>query len=54
MITWSMVPKFVIRIHPITFVVKIFKSYDPIIEFPCTITEHLRALAATDEIPANI
>ena len=54
MITWTMVPKLVIWIHPITFVVKIFKSYDSIIEFPGTITKHLSAVAVLDEIPPNI
>ena len=37
MVAWSMIPQFVVRIHPIAFIVEIFKTNHSIVELPCAI-----------------
>lgn len=44
MVTWSMIPQFVIGIHPIALIIEIFKTYHSIVQFPGTVLEDLIAL----------
>ena len=37
MVARSMIPQFVVGIHPIAFIIEIFKTNHSIVELPCTI-----------------
>lgn len=45
MITWPMISKFVVGIHPISFIVKIFKSHHSVVHFPGAILEDFIGLS---------
>ena len=44
MIAWPMVTKLVVWIYPISFVIKIFKPYNPIVKLSGTIAKYFSAM----------
>lgn len=41
MVAWSMIPQFVVGVHPISFIVEVFETYYPVVQFSGAVPEQL-------------